>query len=356
MSKSIDWVNGHVCVIDQRALPHEVRLVELAGVDEVIDAVRTLAVRGASALGVAGAFGVALSAAARSRGGVVDESAVRADAERLAAARPAAVGLRRGVERALGRLAAGPQAVLESALGMLAEDERANRAAAGRAADLVVRLCSRRPLRVLTHGNSGLLAGAGSGTALGAVRELHRRGVLGEVLAGETRPLLQGSRLTAWELARAGIAHRVCVDGAAASALAGGMADCVLVGADRVGANGDTAGEIGTYGLSLAARRHGVPFIVVAPESAVHESPAGGSGIVIEQRDAGEVAEVAGAAVAPAGTGVYNPAFDVTPFDLITAVVTEERVLLGGGGKADWRPEVHGSEQLEEHGMAERER
>jgi S-methyl-5-thioribose-1-phosphate isomerase len=354
VSKSIDWVNGHVCVIDQRVLPHEVRVVELAGVDEIIDAIRTLTVRGAPALGVAGALGVAFSAALHSRGGVTDEQAVRADAERLASARPTAVNLRWGVDRALGRLAAGPEAVLALAQWMLAEDERTNRAAASRAADLVVRLCSRRPLRVLTHCNTGRLATAAWGTALGAVRELHGRGVLGEVLADETRPLLQGSRLTAWELKEAGIAHRVCVDSAAAFALANGMADCVLVGADRICANGDTANKIGTYGLSLAAQRHGVPFIVVAPESSVDESLADGTRIVIEQRAGSEVTEMAGVSVAPMGTAVYNPAFDVTPFELITAVVTEGRVLLGGGSRADWKPEVRGSERLEEHGIMER--
>jgi len=326
--KTIDWAESRVVIIDQRALPHDLHMLELSTVDEVIDAIRTLAVRGAPAIGVAGALGVALSAFTHLRGdGVVDQAAVRADAERLAEARPTAVNLRWGVYQALDELPAGPDAVLARARDMLAEDERANRAAADRTADLVLELCARRPLRLLTHCNAGRLATVAWGTALGAVRELHNRGVVEEVIADETRPLLQGARLTAWELREAEIPYRLCVDGAAAFALARGMVDCVLVGADRIAANGDTANKIGTYGLALAAARHRVPMIVVAPESTLDLSLATGADIEIEERSPDEVTGFAGVSVAPAGSGVFNPAFDVTPAELITAIVTERRLL-----------------------------
>jgi methylthioribose-1-phosphate isomerase len=329
MDTTIAWSHGRVVIIDQRALPHDTRTLDLATVDELIDAIATLAVRGAPALGVAGALGVALAAFAHTRDGATDRAAVHDDAERLARARPTAVNLRWGVSRALARLDAGPRAVLAEGRALLEQDEQTNRAMGVRAADLVLELCPRRPLRVLTHCNTGRLAAVAWGTALGAVRELHRRGVLGEVLADETRPLLQGARLTAWELREAGIEHRLCVDGAAAFALSRGMADCVLVGADRVCANRDTANKIGTYGLALAAARHAIPFIVVAPESTIDLTLAAGDRIVIEERRPEEVTEFAGVRVAPAGTGAYNPAFDVTPGELITAVVTEARTWRG---------------------------
>ena len=327
MSRTIEWSDGSVVIIDQRVLPHDVHMLALSTVDELIEAIRTLAVRGAPAIGVAGALGVALSAFAHlGDDGVVDEEAVQADARRLAEARPTAVNLRWGVTRALGRLGEGPSAVLAEAQSVLLENEQANHAAADRAADIILELCPGRPLRVLTHCNAGRLATVDWGTALGAVRELHGRGVLGEVIADETRPLLQGARLTAWELKEAGIPYRLCVDGAAAFALARGMVDCVIVGADRIAANGDTANKIGTYGVAVAAARHGIPMIVVAPESTLDLSLADGSGITIEERSPEEVTSFGGNVVAPEGAGVFNPAFDVTPAELITAIVTERRL------------------------------
>jgi S-methyl-5-thioribose-1-phosphate isomerase len=324
--QSLRWEDGTIVAIDQCALPHEYRLLRLTTVDEVIDAVRRLAIRGAPAIGVAGALAVALAARAHTRDGVCDEVAVHADARRIAGARPTAVNLSWAVRRAVGRLAEGPGAVLEEALTVLAEDERRNRTAAGHAADLVQRLCGRRPLRLLTHCNTGRLATVAWGTALGAIRVLADAGCVAEVLFGETRPLLQGARLTAWELAEAGIPHRMCVDSAGPAALAAGMVDCVLVGADRVCANGDVANKIGTYSLALAAARAQVPFIVVAPVSTLDEALAGGTDIVIEERAAAEVTAFGGVEVAPPGTAVFNPAFDVTPAELVTAVVTEEGI------------------------------
>lgn len=326
---SLYWEDDAVVAVDQRALPHAYELLRLADVDALIAAVRSLAVRGAPAIGLAGAFGVALAARAHrdAHTGVVDEDAVRADADRVAAARPTAVNLAWGVRRALARLPYGPQAVLDEAMKMVAEDAATNSAAAARAAELVGSLIPDRPLRLLTHCNTGRLATAAVGTALGTILELARRGKVAEVLVDETRPLLQGSRLTAWELGEAGVPYRICVDSAAAAAMAQGLVDCVLVGADRIAANGDTANKIGTYGLAVAAARHGIPFVVVAPESSWdHDLPDGG-GIVVEERDPAEVTGFAGTAVAPADARVFNPAFDVTPGELITAIVTEDRVV-----------------------------
>jgi S-methyl-5-thioribose-1-phosphate isomerase len=328
---SLHWDGDAVVAVDQCALPHEYRLLRLCTPDEVIDAIKRLAIRGAPAIGVAGALAVALSARAHITNAGYDEAAVRADAARIADARPTAVNLSWAVGRVLGTLRGGAEAVLAEALAMLDEDEERNRAAAGHAADLVRKLCGRRPLRLLTHCNTGRLATVAWGTALGAIRELAEDGCVAEVLFGETRPLLQGARLTAWELAEAGIPHRMCVDSAGPAALAAGMVDCVLVGADRVCANGDVANKIGTYSLALAASRAGVPFVVVAPVSTLDLTLARGSDIVIEERAADEVTGYGGVRVAPEGTRAFNPAFDVTPSELITAVVTEVGIHRSGG-------------------------
>jgi methylthioribose-1-phosphate isomerase len=316
---TVGWADGALLAIDQRRLPHTLCWLRITTVDEVIDAIKTLAIRGAPALGVAGAFGVALAAYAH----VGDDEKATSEALRIASARPTAVNLEWGVRRALTVLPSGPGAVLAQAQQMLAEDARANEACATHAADLVQRLCPDRPLRVLTHCNAGRLATTAFGTALGAVRVLHARGRVAEVLVDETRPLLQGARLTAWELAEAGIAHRLTIDSAAAWAMATEQVDCVMVGADRIAADGAVANKIGTYALAVAAHRHGIPFIVVAPESTRDAATATGAEIVVEERTAAEITHVGGVATAPEGTAVFNPAFDVTPPELITAVVTE---------------------------------
>lgn len=321
--RTLDWLDGALVAIDQRVLPHELRQLRLTTVDEVIEAIKTLAIRGAPALGVAGGFGVALAAVAQ--GGDADR--VRREAERIAVARPTAVNLAWGVERALAKLPDGPQAVLAEARQMLTEDGQINREAATHAADLIQQLCPDRALRVLTHCNAGRLAMTAFGTALGAVRVLHSRGLIDSVLVDETRPLLQGARLTAWELAEAGIPHRLTIDSAAAWAMATGQVDCVVVGADRVAADGSVANKIGTYAVALAAARHGIPFVVVAPESTRDLATSTGGEIVVEERAAHEVTYVGDHAMAPAGTAVFNPAFDVTPPDLITAIVTENGVI-----------------------------
>ncbi|MFD0363698.1 S-methyl-5-thioribose-1-phosphate isomerase [Nocardia sp. GCM10030253] len=320
---SLIWDDGALVTIDQRGLPHEVRELRLTTVDQIIDAIRVLAIRGAPAIGIAGAFGVVIATAANTADGVVDVARVEADAERITATRPTAVNLAWAVRRVTAQVPLGADAVLAETLAILAEDGRVNRAAATNAADLVQELCPDRPLRVLTHCNTGRLATSAFGTAIGTLRVLFERDAIEDVLVDETRPLLQGARLTAWELAEAGIPHRLTIDSAAAWAMATGQVDCVLVGADRVTVNGDVANKIGTYALALAARHHGIPFIVVAPESTRDPNMATGDDIVVEQRAAAEVTGFGGVPTAPEGTEVFNPAFDVTPADLVTAVVTE---------------------------------
>lgn len=327
--RTFEWVDGAIITPDQRLFPNEQHMMRLATVDELVAAISSLAVRGAPALGVAGAFGVAL--AAHQHPNAPDR--VKAEADRIANARPTAVNLAWGVARALTRLAEGPEAVLAEAEAVLEEDEAVNRTAAKRAAALLRELTPDRPLRVLTHCNTGRLATGAWGTALGAIRDLAADDAVEFVIATETRPLLQGARLTAWELAEAGIPYRVCVDSAAPALIARGLVDCVVVGADRIAVNGDTANKIGTYSLALAANRAGIPFVVVAPESTVDPALPDGSGIQIEERTATEVTEFRGHPTTPAGTEAINPAFDVTPAELITAVVTEQRTLLNPEGR-----------------------
>lgn len=323
MRRTIDWTGDAVAIIDQTALPAEYRVLELRSVSELVDAISRLAVRGAPALGAAGALGVVLAVRA---GGDVE-----ADADRVAKARPTAVNLSWGVSRALAKLPEGPDAVLAEALKILDEDERINYQASLMAAEVVLDHCERRPLRLLSHCNAGHLATVAWGSALGVVWHLHARGLVDSVLVDETRPLLQGARLTAWELAEAGVPYRIQPDGAAAAAMARGLVDAVLVGADRIAANGDVANKIGTYGLAIAAAYHGIPFVVVAPSSTVDTTVPDGAGIVIEERDPGEILDFGGTRVAPEGAEVFNPAFDVTPHGLITAVVTEQGVLRPNG-------------------------
>ncbi|MBX9641658.1 MAG: S-methyl-5-thioribose-1-phosphate isomerase [Mycobacteriaceae bacterium] len=319
MRRTIDWDGDAVTIIDQTALPAEYRILRLRTVDDLVEAIGRLAVRGAPALGAAGALGVVLAA----REGGREGGKVLAAADRVAKARPTAVNLSWGVARALEKIDDGPEALLAEALSILDEDERLNRAASGHAAEIVLALCDRRPLRLLSHCNAGHLATVSWGSALGVVWHLHQRGLVESVLVDETRPLLQGSRLTAWELAQAGVPYRVQPDSAAAAAMARGLVDCVLVGADRIAANGDVANKIGTYGLAIAARHHDVPFLVVAPSSTIDTDLASGAEIAIEERAPDELRTHAGVTVTPPDADVFNPAFDVTPAELITAVVTE---------------------------------
>jgi len=311
--RTIDWVDGAVELIDQTALPAELRVLRVSEVDELVAAIRSLAVRGAPALGVAGALGVALAA----RQFTGDPAGLAEAVHRIETARPTAVNLARGVRRAAARLPEGPAAVLAEACTVRDEEIAASAAMATRGADLMVALCGERP-RLLTHCNTGGLAAVTGGTALGVVGELHRRGALAGVIASETRPLLQGARLTAWELGQWGVDFRVAVDSAGPFLMARGEVDAVILGADRICANGDVINKIGTYAHALGARRAGLPFVVVAPESTVDADTPDGAAVEIEDRGAIEVT---------AFSAAVNPAFDVTPHDLVTAIVTDRRVI-----------------------------
>ena len=287
-----------VVLLDQRRLPDEEVELECRTVDELVEAIRSLAVRGAPAIGVAAAYGVALAVA---RGEEVD-----AAVEALAASRPTAVNL----AWALAKMRDDPSA--EHARALHAEEVERCRAMAAHAAELFG-----PGTRALTHCNAGGLATGGYGSAVGALRAAWERGLLSHVWVDETRPLLQGSRLTAWELEGAGIPHAVIADSAAGSLMAAGEVDCVVTGADRIAANGDTANKIGTYSLAVLAAHHEIPFYVVAPTSTVDPDTPSGAEIPIEERAGDELTTRFAA---------RNPAFDVTPAELITAIVTEHGV------------------------------
>ena len=324
--RAIDWRGGKVVIIDQTQLPGREVLRALATVDELIGAIRTLAIRGAPSLGIAGALGVALAARQADREHW-HEHRLEAELDRLEEARPTAVNLAWGISEARALIPDGAAAVERRALDLLQAEGERNRLLGERGADLLEELLGRRQLRVQTHCNTGALACVEWGTALGVARTLHARGRLTEVLVTETRPLLQGARLTTWELARLGIAHRLVCDAAAPAAIAGGLVDAVVVGADRIAANGDVANKIGTFGLALAASRARIPMIVAAPEPTIDLETATGADIEIEMRDEREVLGFGDAMTATSGTRALNPAFDITPADLVTAVVTDARII-----------------------------
>jgi methylthioribose-1-phosphate isomerase len=292
-----------VVLLDQRRLPDEVSYLECRSVADVAEAIRTLAVRGAPAIGIAAAYGYALAAVG---GEDLDQAAAA-----LLASRPKAANL----SWALAEMRRGEQsadALAARARAVHAEEVERCRSMAAHAAGLL-----EPGTRALTHCNAGALATGGVGSALGALTEGFERGLVTHVLVDETRPLLQGARLTAWELERAGIPHTVVADSAAGSLIARGEVDAILTGADRIAANGDTANKIGTYPLAVLAARHDVPFYVVAPSSTVDLAARTGADIPIEERDPAEVSDRFPA---------RNPAFDVTPASLLTAIVTEEGV------------------------------
>ena len=317
--RTIDWRDHHIVAIDQTELPSEVVVMEIFTVEDLVDAIRRLAIRGAPALGVAGALGAAMA--------VRDEPAYRdRDLAALRAARPTAVNLAWGVDQVLAKLPDGEDAVLAAAIEILESDAARNRALGERGADWLADLID-GPIAIQTHCNAGALACVEWGTALGVVRSLHLRNRLRHVYVDETRPLLQGARLTAWELADMGVDHTLVVDSAGATVLARGLAQAVVVGADRITANGDVVNKIGTYPLALAAARAGVPFLVAAPESTVDPALASGADVEIEVRDGREI--LGGLPDTP----TLNLAFDVTPADLVTAIVTEDRLVRPAAGE-----------------------
>lgn len=327
--RTIDWVAGKIQLIDQTRLPVEEVVLSLSTVEELAEAISSLRVRGAPALGVAGGLGVALAAQRARESGEDIGEAISQAATLLASTRPTAVNLEWGIKRVTGTYdparPASVDALIERAREMVAEDERINRLIGEVGAELID-----EGSRVLTHCNAGALACVAHGTALSIVEVAHERGLVAGVTATETRPLLQGSRLTAWELKRLGIPHRVTIDSGAAGLIASGGIDVVVTGADRIAANGDVANKVGTYPLALAARANNVPFIVAAPSSTLDLEAPDGDAIPIELRSASEVLEVNGVRVAPENTEAYNPAFDVTPAGLIFAIVTELGVVHPG--------------------------
>jgi methylthioribose-1-phosphate isomerase len=333
--RAVEWTGSALRLLDQTVLPGRVEHLDVDDVDTLVDAVRRLVVRGAPALGAVGAYGVLVAVRQAAREGW-DAATLAAAVDRVRDARPTAVNLARAVEEVRPLATRGEAALLAAAHQVAATDARANRAMGRLGAQWLLDRVPRRPLRLLTHCNTGMLATTEWGTALGVVRELHGRGAVELVYADETRPLLQGSRLTAWELAADGVPHCVQPDGAAAGTVLGGLVDAALVGADRVAANGDVANKVGTLGVALACREAGIPFVVVAPESTVDLATPSGDRIEIEQRDGEEVLSFAGTRVAPPGTRGHNPAFDVTPARFVTALVTEGRVLeVSAGARPD---------------------
>lgn len=328
--RPIRFEDGTLFLLDQRRLPQAELENAYRGAAEVAEAIRDMVVRGAPAIGITAAFGVVLACQeARDQGASQWRTAVGVALDRLAASRPTAVNLFWALDRmraVLDRCTGADEAVaasLAAAHRMLADDIEANRRMGAAGAELI------EPGRaVLTHCNTGSLATGGFGTALGVIRSAWAGGRIQGVFADETRPWLQGARLTAWELVQDGIPVQLLCEGAAASLLRTGKVSWVIVGADRIAANGDTANKIGTYGLAILAREHGVRFMVAAPVSTIDYETLDGTGIPIEMRPPSEVLELAGQRVAAAGAEGWNPAFDVTPARLIDALVTEHGVVM----------------------------
>jgi len=332
--RTVDFQSGSVNLIDQQALPDAVRILECRDIDELVDAIRTMRVRGAPAIGAAAAFGMVLGA----RRYPGDEPAVfmrhlEQTAELLKSARPTAVNLAWGVERqlAVARSILGPagpddkdsvwkaRAALVSEAREIADaDIEANQKLGANGAELIP-----DEARVLTHCNTGSLATVDYGTALGVIRSAIRSRKRVRVLVDETRPLLQGARLTAWELQEDGIPFTLITDSMAGHFISRGEVDLVIVGADRIAANGDVANKIGTYTLAVLCKENGIPFYVAAPTSTIDLAVASGADIPIEQRDQREVTHVGGVRIAPIGVEAANPAFDVTPARYVTAIITE---------------------------------
>lgn len=329
--KTIEWADGAVRLIDQTLLPQECKVIDCTTVAQVAEAIQMLRVRGAPALGAAAGFGMALAACLSPAATTAE---LLADLERardvLAQTRPTAVNLFGALERMMRcgqaqayRTAEELRAVLlAEAQAIAREDEEANRTLGRYGAALIP-----DGARILTHCNAGALATAGYGTALGVVRAAVEAGKRVQVYADETRPLLQGARLTAWEMVQENIPVTVITDNMAGYLMQQGRIDVVIVGADRIAANGDVANKIGTYSVAVLAHYHSVPFYVAAPLSTVDFSRPSGTEIPIEERSPGEVLSFHGVRIAPEGAQAYNPAFDVTPHSLITAIITERGVI-----------------------------
>lgn len=349
MVRAMKWEGGRLALLDQRLLPEQVMYIRCEDFREIAQAITDMVVRGAPAIGIAGAYGVAAAAREARQAGLGHgeaHSLLREAGLYLASARPTAVNLKWAVDRVLSKAYEilnhedsfgdrGPEVLEAVALATEAEaraveeeDVAMNRAMGEYGAALIPERC-----RILTHCNAGALATGGYGTALGVIRSAWNQGKLSMVYADETRPYLQGARLTAWELLQDGIPVTVLVDSAAGYLISTGGVDCIIVGADRIARNGDVANKIGTYTLACLANIHRVPFYVAAPSSTFDLRTADGSGIHVEMRSESEVLSFRGAGVAARGAKAFNPAFDVTPAGLISAIITERGVIFSPVGE-----------------------
>lgn len=329
MAETMTFDGDALHLLDQRALPAEVRYEVCRTADETARAIKTLVVRGAPAIGVAAAFGIALAAKRATESGAPLDEALEAAHKALSASRPTAVNLFWALEQmrraSRAHPGASPHAITAALIAearKILSDDLASCRALG---EFGAALFPDRAL-VLTHCNAGALATAGYGTALGVIRSAHRQGKIDRVFAGETRPVLQGARLTVWELVNDHIPTTLITDSMAGSLMSRGEINCVVVGADRITANGDVINKIGTYTIAVLAREHKIPFLVAAPRSTFDLATASGAEVTIEERDPSEVLQMGGIRIAPLGVDVRNPAFDVTPAAFVTAIVCETGV------------------------------
>lgn len=323
------WTGNSLLLLDQRKLPHEEVWVKCETADDVAEAIRAMVTRGAPLIGITAAFGVVLAAKRAKQNQLPIQAEIERASQVLINARPTAVNLSWAVKRMMSvseqfAHLTGDELIArleEEAVTIYREDCEANKRIGEYGAALLPQNC-----QVLTHCNTGALAVSDLGTALGVIRTAYRQGKVKFIWVDETRPFLQGARLTAWELLKEGIPFKVIVDGAAPWLMQKGLVDVVIVGADRIALNGDVANKIGTYMLAVAAKKHGIPFYVAAPTSTLDISLPNGDQIPIEERDESEVLGWHGVQVAPKGTNAFNPAFDVTPSELVAAIITEQGV------------------------------
>ena len=327
---TIRWEDGKIRMLDQRKLPHQIQYLDFDSVTGVASAITDMVIRGAPAIGAAGAYGLAVAAQNSASTDIVTlVSEISSAGEQLKAARPTAVNLGWAIDRVLNKVKAMKltdtstmkSAVLNEACFLAEEDIRINRQMGQHALSIIPEKAN-----IIHHCNTGSLATVGYGTALGAIRAAHENGSKVHVYVDETRPRLQGARLTTWELKQLGIPHTLIVDSASGYLMSQGKVDLCLVGCDRVAANGDTANKIGTYNLALVANAHRIPFYVVGPTSTIDMGLENGRLIPIEERPSIEITEIFGVSIVTEGTEAANPAFDITPADLITGIITERGI------------------------------
>ena len=326
--KAVEWLGGKLRILDQSKLPHEQRFIDLIDYQDVALAIKEMRVRGAPAIGIAAAYGIALGAQGIKAAGKEEFlTQLNQVTQSFAATRPTAVNLFQAIER-MSKVAMGADVahMKETLIGEAKRIHQEEIEATKRLSQLGASLLD-DGFTVLTHCNAGLLATAGYGTALGVIKAAKEQGKKISVIATETRPLLQGARLTAWELRQEGIPVTLITDSMAGYAMSQGKINCVIVGADRIAANGDVANKIGTYTLAVLAKENNVPFYVAAPTSTIDLSLPCGEEIPIEERSPEEVTHVQGIRIAPEGTGAVNPAFDITPHNYIAAIITEKGVI-----------------------------